>query len=92
MDDSSQAKCLQSWAKCDSQVSYTILPLASMYVPCMLWLACMNIRDPLYLETHTHSLPCPINKSLHPEGKSQLGSLRRRWKDNIEIDLKEIGC
>jgi hypothetical protein len=25
------------------------------------------------------------------EGKRPLGRLRRRWKDNINIDLKEIG-
>jgi hypothetical protein len=26
-----------------------------------------------------------------PEGKRSLGSLRRRWVDDIKIDLKEIG-
>jgi hypothetical protein len=26
-----------------------------------------------------------------PEGKRPLGSLRRRWVDNIKIDLREIG-
>jgi hypothetical protein len=26
-----------------------------------------------------------------PEGKGPLGSLRRRWVDNIKKDLKEIG-
>jgi hypothetical protein len=26
-----------------------------------------------------------------PEGKRQLGRLRRRWEDNIRIDLREIG-
>jgi hypothetical protein len=26
-----------------------------------------------------------------PEGKSPLGRLRRRWEDNIKIDLGEIG-
>jgi hypothetical protein len=26
------------------------------------------------------------------EGKRPLGKPRRRWKDNIKIDLKEIGC
>jgi len=24
--------------------------------------------------------------------KRSLGRLRRRWEDNIELDLKEIGC
>jgi hypothetical protein len=27
-----------------------------------------------------------------PEGKRPLGRLRRRWVDNIKIDLREIGC
>jgi hypothetical protein len=33
------------------------------------------------------------NKSLvgKPEGKRQLGRLGCRWKDNIRIDLREIG-
>jgi hypothetical protein len=26
-----------------------------------------------------------------PEGKRPLGRPRRRWKDNIKMDLKEIG-
>jgi hypothetical protein len=27
-----------------------------------------------------------------PDGKSPLGRPRRRWKDNINIDLQEVGC
>jgi hypothetical protein len=27
-----------------------------------------------------------------PEGKSPLGRLRRRWEDNIKIDLQEVVC
>jgi hypothetical protein len=26
-----------------------------------------------------------------PEGKSLLGSLRRKWEDNIKMNLREIG-
>ena len=26
------------------------------------------------------------------EGKRPSGRLRRRWKDNIKMDLKEMGC
>jgi hypothetical protein len=26
-----------------------------------------------------------------PEGKSSLGRPRRRWEDNIKIDLQEVG-
>ena len=27
-----------------------------------------------------------------PEGKRPLGGPRRRWEDNIEMDLQEVGC
>ena len=27
-----------------------------------------------------------------PEGKRSLGRPRRRWKDNIKMDLREVGC
>jgi len=27
-----------------------------------------------------------------PEGKRQLGKPRRRWDDNIKMDLQEVGC
>ena len=27
-----------------------------------------------------------------PEGKRPLGRRRRRWVDNIRIDLQEVGC
>jgi len=27
-----------------------------------------------------------------PEGKWPLGRPRRRWEDNIEMDLQEVGC
>jgi hypothetical protein len=27
-----------------------------------------------------------------PEGKRPLGRFRRRWEDNIKLDLQEVGC
>ena len=27
-----------------------------------------------------------------PEGKRPLGGPRRRWEDNIKMDLEEVGC
>ena len=27
-----------------------------------------------------------------PEGKGSLGIPRRRWEDNIKMDLQEVGC
>ena len=27
-----------------------------------------------------------------PEGKRPLGRTRRRWEDNIKMDLREVGC
>jgi hypothetical protein len=28
----------------------------------------------------------------NPEEKRQLGRLRPRWKDNIKMDLQDVGC
>ena len=28
----------------------------------------------------------------HPEGKRPVGRPRRRWVDNIRMDLQEVGC
>ena len=27
-----------------------------------------------------------------PEGKKPLGRPRRRWEDNVKMDLQEVGC
>ena len=27
-----------------------------------------------------------------PDGKRSLGTPRRRWEDNIKMDLQEVGC
>ena len=27
-----------------------------------------------------------------PEGEKPLGRIRRRWEDNIKMDLQEMGC
>jgi hypothetical protein len=27
-----------------------------------------------------------------PEGKRPFGRPRRRWKDNIKMDIQEVGC
>jgi len=27
-----------------------------------------------------------------PEGKRPLGRFRRKWEDNIKMDLQEVGC
>ena len=27
-----------------------------------------------------------------PEGKGPLGRPRRKWEDNIKMDLQEVGC
>ena len=29
---------------------------------------------------------------VNPEGKRQLGRPRRRWVDNIRMDLQKVGC
>jgi hypothetical protein len=28
----------------------------------------------------------------NPEGKRPIGRLQRRWEDNIQMDLQEVGC
>jgi hypothetical protein len=33
-----------------------------------------------------------IGSSWKPEGKRPLGRPRRRWVDNIRMDLQEVGC
>jgi hypothetical protein len=30
--------------------------------------------------------------AVKPEGKKPLGRSRRRWEDNIKMDLQEVGC
>ena len=30
--------------------------------------------------------------AVKPEGKRSLGRPRRRWKDNIKLDIQELGC
>jgi hypothetical protein len=27
-----------------------------------------------------------------PEGKRPLGRMRRRWEDNVRMDLQDLGC
>jgi hypothetical protein len=29
---------------------------------------------------------------VNPEGKRSLGRPRRRWEDNVTMDLQEVGC
>ena len=39
----------------------------------------------------TYSTCGAIQKCI-PEGKKPLGRPRRRWEDNIKMDLREMGC
>ena len=34
---------------------------------------------------------CAQDSSGKPEGKGPLGRSRRRWEDNIKMDLQEVG-
>jgi hypothetical protein len=51
----------------------------------------MNQRNGLFL--HRFSLPRNAYRILvgNPEGKKPLGRPRRRWADNIKMDIREIG-
>ena len=35
---------------------------------------------------------CKFQEDVKPEGKRPLGRPRRRWVDNIRMDLQEVGC
>ena len=37
-------------------------------------------------------MACNVDTFTLPEGKRPLGRPRRRWEDNIKIDLREVGC
>ena len=41
------------------------------------------------LFTFTNDLHVLVGK---PEGRRPLGRPRRRWEDNIRMDLRELGC
>jgi hypothetical protein len=46
----------------------------------------------LLLKGHLHLLLIHSNRYLgRPKGKRPLGKPRRRWEDNIKMDLQEIG-
>ena len=56
-------------------------------------------RHFLRLEIFTEAIPfCSLLHKLHlfilikPEGKEPMGRPRRRWVDNIRMDLQEVGC
>ena len=47
------------------------------------------ISNPLFVQLMHIKI---IFKSGKPEGKRPLGRPRRRWVDNIRMDLQEVGC
>jgi hypothetical protein len=44
----------------------------------------------MFLNYQNHQSKYPQFKI--PEGKRQLRKPRRRWEDNIRMDLQEVGC
>jgi len=40
---------------------------------------------------YSRNKPLQIKKN-KPEGKKPLSRPRRRWEDNIKMDLQEVGC
>jgi hypothetical protein len=40
---------------------------------------------------YSRNKPCQSKKN-KPEGKRPFGSPRRRWEENIKMDLEEVGC
>ena len=47
--------------------------------------------ETVYVENTKLALTAPVLVG-KPEGKRQLGRPRRRWVDNIRMDLQEVGC
>ena len=45
------------------------------------------VKMPTHTHTHTHTHRVLVGKL---EGKRPLGRTRRRWKDNIKMDLQEV--
>jgi hypothetical protein len=43
----------------------------------------------LYIVVYLYIIRVLVGK---PEGKRPLGRTRRRWEDNIRMDLQEAGC
>jgi hypothetical protein len=41
---------------------------------------------------HTHVIIITVCKLVGFEGRSPLGRPRRRWEDNVRMDLQEVGC
>ena len=47
----------------------------------------------LYIQVYSTNIPRGVHRFLvgKPEGKRPLGRPRRRWEDNINMDLQEVG-
>jgi len=39
-----------------------------------------------------HYYVIKLHSYIHVQGKRPLGRPRRRWEDNIKMDLQEVGC
>jgi len=56
------------------------------------------IIKPRRMKWVEHVAPMGVRRGLYrilvgkPEGKRPLGRTRRRWEDNIKMDLQEVGC
>ena len=53
---------------------------------------CVRCQVCKYTGTHAHTHMCNIYTCVgKPEGKRPLGRPRRRWEENIKMDLQEVG-
>ena len=74
--------------------SYIIL----RYTHCILRLTLLGILNRNRLRWAGHVAHMEQSRNAYrilvgkPEGKRPLGRPRRRWEDNIKIDLREVGC
>ena len=64
---------------------FVVIDLGSiLHVVCK----CTGFASYLFTKLHLG----PVFYDLSPEGKRPLGRPRRRWVDNIRMDLQEVGC
>ena len=74
-----------------------------MYVLCILYIVFISTNNAQYIYISSqmrwagHVARMGEDRGVHrllvgkPEGKGPLGRPRRRWEDNIKIDLQEVG-
>ena len=72
------------WRKLHNEELRDLYPHQILFKSRMRW-----VRYVACLEERTDVYRVLVGK---PEGKRPFGKPRRRWEDNIKMDLQEVGC